>query len=229
MKTDISIILDRSGSMAACMQATIAGYNKFLRGQKEEKSTDAQLSLYQFDNVYETVHECVPIVNAWELNALVYQPRGSTALYDAIVRTIDDTGKRLAAMPISQRPDQVVVVIITDGFENASKHGAEDVRKRIKLQTETYNWLFVFLGANQDAILGARELEIRTSGAANYVATPSGTGAMYGALHTNMRRLRSSGVTGQEVGTFTFFNGETHITSIDGNDPDATAGASTTN
>jgi hypothetical protein len=122
MKTgfaDITIVLDRSGSMGVVADDTIGGFNEFLKAQKVIPG-DAHLTLRQFDDVHDVVFS-KPLKDAPELTKETFQPRGYTALLDAIGMAIEDIGKRLDAMPEADKPDRVVVCIITDGAENASQ------------------------------------------------------------------------------------------------------------
>lgn len=158
--TDITVLLDRTGSMMEVAKDTVGGLNTFIEKQKEVPG-DAVFSLIQFDNInpYEVLDKCVPMK---EVNPLVqanYQPRGSTPLYDAMGTTIVSIGTRLAALPEADRPDKVVVVIITDGEENSSKeYNKEKIRELVKEQQEKYSWNFIFLGADFDAMATGNEL-----------------------------------------------------------------------
>ncbi len=114
------------------------------------------------------------------LDATTYLPRGSTALLDAIGRTIDDLGRRLAATPEPERPAKVIVSILTDGYENASqKYTQADIAARIRRQRDQYSWQFLFLGANQDAIATATKLSIAANDAATYQADAAGAKASF--------------------------------------------------
>lgn len=188
--TDINILLDRSGSMEETKGDTIGGFNRFLRDQRDVVG-EATLSLVQFDNVYEELAGAVPIGQARELTRETYLPRGSTALYDAICRMIDDTGKRLGAMAEGDRPSKVVFVIMTDGLENASrKHNSTDVSDRITKQRDTYKWEFVFIGANQDAIATGSKLGVPASHSMNYAASAAGTANAYAATSQRLSAVR---------------------------------------
>jgi hypothetical protein len=115
-------------------------------------------------------------------------PSGATALLDAACQLIDRTGRRLEAMPVAERPDRVLFVIITDGEENASSiHTVEDLKRRIEHQSSVYKWQFSFLGANMDAIKVAKAFGIPANFAATYRAAP-GVGAAVGAVMSNLVR-----------------------------------------
>ncbi len=192
--TDINIVLDRSGSMQSIKADTIGGFNAFLDQQKETPG-DATITLAQFDNVYEVVYRAIPLQKAPDLNDKTFVPRASTALLDAIGRTINETGVRLANMQECDRPSHVIFVILTDGEENSSREfTAQHINQLIRHQRETYKWEFVFLGANQDAITTANELGMSAGQAITYAASPQGTKAAFKSMSRNLSRFRGGDV-----------------------------------
>ena len=176
MKTEIAFILDRSGSMSSITWAGISGYNEFLAAQQatvddDGKPIPATFSLILFDHELLPVHDRQDIQTALPLNQETYQPRGSTALLDAIGITIDSIGSKLASTPEADRPSKVILAILTDGEENASQvYTMADIHQRIAHQSETYQWGFLFLGANQDAIATAARMGIQARQAATFAA-----------------------------------------------------------
>lgn len=176
MKTEIAFILDRSGSMSSMTQAAISGFNEFLRAQQVTLDDAGQplptsFTLVLFDHEYEVIHCRVPIISTPPLTSATYVPRGSTALLDAIGQTIDDLGVQLAALPEAERPAKVIVAILTDGEENASRrYSMDDINHRITHQTDQYSWEFLFLGANQDAIATAARMGIQAGSSATFAA-----------------------------------------------------------
>ena len=171
--TRIAVILDRSGSMASCVESTVAGFNSFI-GEQKKLPGDATVKMVQFDNEYEVVFD-KPLKDAPELTQKTFVPRGSTALLDAQGRTIIDLGNELDKMPESERPSKVIVVVITDGEENASKEfKVEKISEMIKHQRDVYGWDFVFLGANQDAVKVAATMNIPMGSAISYNASKAG-------------------------------------------------------
>ena len=172
--SDIICILDRSGSMESIRSDAIGGFNTFLADQKQQPG-EAYFTLVLFNHDYLLVHDHVPIAQAKPLDGRTYQPQGTTALLDAVGRTIDDVGNRLSGTPEPERPSKVIVAILTDGLENASKDYSRDrVAQMIKHQQEKYSWEFIFLAANQDAIATAREISIAAKDAMTFAATPDG-------------------------------------------------------
>jgi Mg-chelatase subunit ChlD len=137
--TQITIVLDRSGSMASVREATISGFNEFVDGQKAVPG-EARLTLILFDtkNAYEVVFDRA-LRDVPKLTAETYNPRGGTPLHDALGRAISEVGAKLSKMPEQERPGKVVVVTMTDGLENASQtYTAAQIAGMIKHQREAY-------------------------------------------------------------------------------------------
>ena len=188
--SEIAFVLDRSGSMKSCQQAAIEGFNQFLADQQKTDGL-AKLTLVLFDDEYLVPISSIPVEEVVSLTDDTYQPRGCTALLDAIGRTIDDLGQRFAALAEKDRPGQVIVAILTDGLENASQRFTwKEIAGKIKHQIDTYKWIFLFLGANQDAIATAANLSIAANNAASYVADAAGSKAGQAAFSRKMSALR---------------------------------------
>lgn len=193
--TRIAVILDRSGSMESLREATVAGFNGFVRSQLAVPGT-ASLKLVQFDDQYEVVFD-KPVAEVPELTQATFLPRGMTALLDAQGRTNEELGAELAAMDESQRPSKVMVLTLTDGLENSSKlFTLQRVADLVKHQREVYKWEFVYLGANQDAVKVAATMNIPAPMAMSYSANPEAVRksiASTGALFSRMRRGEKAG------------------------------------
>ena len=207
---DSNVILDRSGSMETIRNDVIGGFNTFLDKQKATPG-EGTISLYRFDDQYETVYQGVNLKDARNMTRDDLVPRNGTALYDAIGRTINSVGARLSALPESERPDQVLVMILTDGQENASKEfipkeqavpasldpnyfafrrisqahlvgrlpKSSVIAEMIKHQTEKYNWQFMFIGANMDAVLEGGAMGISASNSVTANANSASIGAVF--------------------------------------------------
>lgn len=189
--TDITVVLDRSGSMASVADDTIGGFNRFLDDQKKAPGT-ATLSLHQFDDVFETPIKAQDVKQVPDLTNKTFVPRGSTALLDAIGRSIGDTGSRLESVSENDRAEKVVFVIITDGHENASREFTnQKVFDMIQHQRDKYSWEFVFLGANQDAIKSAVNLGMSAKNSMTYASNAVGTRAAFQSASSNLRAFRS--------------------------------------
>lgn len=177
--TEICVILDRSGSMSNVQGKTIESFNTFIEEQKKVPG-EATISLVQFDHMYEPVYYNKNLQEVELLTDTTYKPRGMTKLYDAIGKTIIDLGKKLEAKPESDRPNKVIVVILTDGQENDSKEFTnETIKKMIEAQTKVYSWEFLYLGANQDAIVEAGKMGINIHASVTYAANEVGTAAVF--------------------------------------------------
>jgi hypothetical protein len=188
--TEIAFVLDRSGSMQSMVEPAISGFNRLLHEQQQVPGS-ARFTLVLFDDAYEVPVKSVPIAEVVELDTSTFVPRGSTALLDAIGRTIDELGASLAATPEADRPGQVIVAILTDGMENASRQFTwQDISARIRHQTEQYDWKFLFLGANQDAIATAGRLSIQAADSSNFAMHSASYGAVNDALGRKMKAIR---------------------------------------
>jgi hypothetical protein len=154
-KIYIAIVLDRSGSMQDCAKEAIGGFNRILEDQKKIPGITL-ITLAQFDDIYELLHDGVPMEKVEPLTDKTFVPRGMTALCDAMGKTIVSIGEKLAAMPESERPAKVIMVTITDGCENASKeYNQPRIKKMIEEQTKVYSWEFVFVGSEPKAVADA--------------------------------------------------------------------------
>lgn len=183
MKKDLSqiiIVLDRSGSMASVQDATISGFNEFINRQRHLPG-EAMVMAVKFDDQYEPLYDG-PLAEIPPLDRNSFVPRGMTALHDAIGRTIDEAGRRLAAMPEHERPEKIIFMILTDGLENASKEFTrEKIADMVRHQREKYSWEFIFLGANQDAVLVGSGFNIPQHATMTYAASPAAVRATMAA------------------------------------------------
>lgn len=191
---DVTVVLDRSGSMAACKSDAEGGLNAFVEEQKKGPGK-ATYTLVQFDGEYEVVHKGIDIQ---AVGPFTLSPRGSTALLDAVGRAIVETGDRIKAMPEGDRPGLVVFAILTDGEENASREYTNaKVREMISHQQDVYKWQFTFLGANQDAFAAAGAIGIARSATMNYSQAKTAGGFV--GLTGNVMRMRAMASAGDEV------------------------------
>ncbi|MDQ2085168.1 VWA domain-containing protein [Herbivorax sp. ANBcel31] len=176
--TEIIFLLDRSGSMAGLESETISGFNNFIENQNRVKAKTI-ITTVLFDNMYEILLNGVLSSDA-KISNKDYYVRGSTALLDAVGKTIVDVGVRLSKTKESERPGKVVFVITTDGLENASKeYTYEKVKDLISHQSVKYGWEFIFLGANIDSAKEAESIGIDKNKSYNYDTTEEGTKRMY--------------------------------------------------
>jgi len=195
--TEIIAILDRSGSMHSLVTDTIGGFNAFLAEQKKATGK-AKLTLVQFDDKYQIDYDGVDVQSVKDLNEQTYQPRGSTALFDAVGKTIVTVGERLSKLKEEERPGQVIFLIITDGMENASKEFTDrtKISDMVKHQTEKYSWTFTFLGGGDSAFSQAQSMGIHAANAYNYSANAAGTSNLYRNVSKGVSRRRQESAKG---------------------------------
>jgi uncharacterized protein YegL len=190
--TELVFILDRSGSMNGLEMDTIGGFNSLLEKQKVEKGK-ALVTTVLFDDNYELLHDRINIKGIKPITSREYYVRGTTALLDAVGRTIQKIVNAQKTTSPGEQAENVMFVIITDGMENASReYGYDRVRKMINYQTAEYGWEFLFLGANIDAVETAEHFGISRDRATNYNPDGEGTRLNYEVLNdtVSMKRTR---------------------------------------
>lgn len=193
--TFIAAVLDRSGSMQSVQQKTISAFNNFVKDQKEAPGK-ALISLALFDDIYELIWDGKQLENAPTLTDKEYFARGSTALNDSVAKLINDVGAKLNSMPEQARPGKVLILIMTDGLENASKEfpgdaGRARVAQMIEHQRMKYSWEFMFIGANLNARVTAQQFNIQQKNAIQYDPNQIGTSNALFAASAGTRAYRS--------------------------------------
>ena len=185
---ELVFILDRSGSMGGLESDTIGGYNSMLSKQKKEKTGKVSVTTVLFDDQYELLYNQVPIEKVSPMTEEEYYVRGSTALLDAIGKTVMQVKANQDKKEIK---DKVLFVIITDGMENASReYRADQIKKLIEERKEKDNWEFLFLGANIDAIGAAQNIGIDSSRAVRFKSDKKGTAKNYEVLNEAIKEIR---------------------------------------
>ena len=182
----ICFVLDESGSMYNSIDDVIGGFQKLIDEQKGEKNGECIISLYRFSGTVKKDYIGKPVN---EVPKLYYSPGGCTAMNDGVGTAIDEIGKWLSDMNESERPSKNIIVIMTDGQENASKeYNFDTVKAKIKHQEEKYSWTFVYMGTNLQDLKDANRLGIKmrsVSGSRNIAAN-------YSHIDTYAKALRSS-------------------------------------
>jgi hypothetical protein len=192
--TDITMVIDRSGSMQQRREDAEGGVNAFIQAQAEEPG-EALLSLIQFDTEYEIIHRGLPIDEVPEYRL---DPRGMTALLDAVGRAINETKIRHGELGKAKQPGLVVFVITTDGLENSSVEFTKtQIKDMIEEQQNKHGWTFTFLGANQDAFAEAGALGMKRGAVADY--SMDKVGKAYEMTSRKVSRMRAQQRSGQEV------------------------------
>jgi len=187
--TEIIFLLDRSGSMAGLESDTVGGFNAFVKKQCELDG-DTILTTVLFDDEYEVLWNGIDAREV-KLTEKEYFVRGTTALLDAIGKSILDVGIRLSKTREDRRSGKVIFVITTDGMENASREFTyEKVKEMIRHQQEKYNWEFIFMGANIDAAKEADSLGIDIENSYNFEASHKGVENMYDMISESITEKR---------------------------------------
>jgi uncharacterized protein YegL len=190
--TELVFILDRSGSMSGLESDTIGGYNALLQKQKKEVG-EAVITAVLFDDKYELLHDRINLRGIDSITDKEYFVRGSTALLDAVGKTISKIGNAQKHTVEDERAEHVMFVITTDGMENASREfNYEKIRQMIEHQKSKYGWEFIFLGANIDAIDTAERFGISKDRATNYNADSEGTLLNYEVISETVSCMRAS-------------------------------------
>lgn len=187
---ELVFILDRSGSMSGLESDTIGGFNSMLDKQKQTPG-EAIVSTVLFDDAFEVLHNRKTISEIKPITQEEYFVRGSTALLDAIGRSIVKMVNVYRKLHEDEKPEKTVFIITTDGMENASREFTRSqIKEMIEYQKEKFNWEFIFLGANIDAISTARDYGIREDRVANYHSDKKGTQLNYKVISETISELR---------------------------------------
>jgi hypothetical protein len=186
--TLIAALLDRSGSMEDCKKATESGFDEMMARHRSEPGK-AVVTLAVFDDEYENVFANLPVAQVPPLSLV---PRHMTAMLDAIGRFVTEIGKHLDRQDEASRPGTVICLIMTDGLENASQEWSwKRVKTLITQQREKYNWSFVFLGANIDAVEIGSRIGIPLATSMTYNTDDDGVSAVYEVVGREMAGRRS--------------------------------------
>lgn len=191
--TELVFILDKSGSMAGLEKDTIGGFNSMISDQQKEEG-DAIVSTVFFSHSTEVVHDRVDIQSVKELIKKDYKVGGSTALLDAVAKSIKHIASVHKYIREEDVPEKTMFVITTDGEENSStKYTLDDVKKMIEDKKENCGWKFVFIGANIDAFAEGSKMGIDTDCICNYELNE--TPKMYYGMSCAIKNYRKTGST----------------------------------
>jgi len=202
--TEIVVVVDKSGSMETIRRDTIGGFNAFLKSQKEEEG-EATITLVLFDTTYNVIYQSIPIQSAAELTEKTYVPNGGTALYDAFGQAMKMTKKRIESLPEEEKPSKVIFAVLTDGEENASKLlNKENQRKYTKSiifeKVQSYQemgWVFIYLGANQDAMQVGTGMGFSANNTVSYEANSRGMAATMDSVSKYTKMYRTTNLSSQ--------------------------------
>lgn len=187
-RTDIICILDRSGSVSSIIDDMIGGFNTFIEDQKKVDG-ECYVTVALFDDMYELLYDNVELSKVKPITREEWTPRGMTALYDAIGKTVNTLeAKHLTS---ESKPDKVLVCIVTDGFENHSREfKLEDIKSIIK-RKEADKWAFLYLAANQDAFGVGKSMGFSGGNTLSFSASAEGASFMNASFSDSAKYYRS--------------------------------------
>lgn len=192
---NISVVLDRSGSMTAIADDIVGGLNEFLGRQRDEDG-EARFTVAQFDDrdPFEVLVDAVPTREVTDLDRAAYQPRGATPLYDAVGSMIarvdaDVATRRQAGLD----EDDQLMVVVTDGLENASREHTRASVFEMIADRRRQGWSFLFLGADQDSYASGEAMAVAAGNIANWEKSKDGTTKMWRDVsHSTREYLKRS-------------------------------------
>jgi len=198
--TEIVMVVDKSGSMHSIQNDTIGGFNTFLKQQKEVEG-EANITLVLFDTTHNVVYQNIPIQSAAELNESTYVPGGGTALYDAFGEAMKLTKKRIKELSEDEKPEKVIFAVLTDGEENSSrlvnkegirKYTKDKIFEKVNRYQEKDGWVFIYLGANQDAMAVGSSMGFTANNTVSYMADERGISASMNSMSSYTTNFRKS-------------------------------------
>jgi uncharacterized protein YegL len=191
--TEIICIIDRSGSMQDIRDDAIGSFNAFLEEQKKADE-NILITIALFDDQYDLIHNGVKISKVKPFTTSSYVPRGSTALYDAIGRTIAGIDARLSETNGVNRDENITIAILTDGQENSSREfSREQILKIIEDRTEKRGWDFIYLSADPKAFDDARGIGIKRSNVMCFTKDSEGIACACSSMSKAMEFKRKGG------------------------------------
>ena len=189
--TELVFILDRSGSMRGLVKDTIGGFNGMIDKQKTETG-NAFVTTILFDDKIETLHDRIDLEKIQPLTDKDYFVRGSTALLDAVGKTINHVSQIYKYIRPEDVPSKTMFIITTDGMENSSREFNYAKIKSLIEEKQKLGWEFIFIGANMDAVTEGAKFGIAAERAVNYHADKIGTGNLFEAVSASVSEMRNS-------------------------------------
>ena len=186
--TEIACIIDMSGSMTPIRNDAIGGFNTFLQDQ-QRLPDKANMTTVLFDDQYILLNDGVDVQKVKPLNSKTYVPRGSTALYDAIGRTINAIDARVSG----KKDQKAIVAILTDGQENASREFHKAKIMDLIKDREKAGWMFIYLSASASAFADASAIGISSANTMPFSHDSRGTNKAYCSMSYSASNYRSSG------------------------------------
>lgn len=192
-RSKVWMLLDRSGSMGGLEQAVVQGVNRFITEQAIEPGK-CRLTIAQFDSddPFEVLVDDVSVQKADPHALEQYQPRALTPLLDSVGRLIGCADHRVKQRSkAGKKPEDQTIVIVTDGYENASTdYSVSDIHNLITKRREQ-GWAFVFMGANQDSYGESARLGVDPRSVQNFEASDEGVDEAFASVSRAQRERRT--------------------------------------
>ena len=191
----VSVVLDRSGSMASISDDVVGGFNTFLAEQRKQEG-GGRVTLVQFDgqDPFEVLIDGEGLDTVGDLDPARYIPRGNTPLYDAVGRMIAKIDAEILVRADAGEPiEDQVVVIVTDGYENASREFSGKMLSELIEVRKGRTWAFVFLGADESTYKEGEAMGVSSANTAQWDATGEGTAAMFSHVSQATSSYRAMG------------------------------------
>ena len=216
--TELVVVVDKSGSMGSVRNDAIGGFNVFLDAQKKAPG-DARMTIVLFDTTFAFYAANVDVQSVKNFDDTSYVPNGGTALYDAVGKTIDEIGKKLAAMKEEDRPAKVIFAILTDGEENSShSYSGGKVKDMIAKQRDVYKWDFVFLAAGEGAFKEAEAMGMARGKMMKFANSGENQSKSYDSLTSYVSNSR-----GMDASSYALFSKSVNLQSAFDGTEDLTA------
>lgn len=192
--TLLAVLADKSGSMHICKDDSEGGLNNLIEEQRALPGK-LELAVAEFDTIYHISRDLGLLTKAYHYTL---RPGGGTALLDAMGRYISEIGEQLAARPESKRPGKVIMLVVTDGQENSSREWTyTQVQELVERQKNNYQWEFIFLGANMDAVSEGSKIGVGAASSLTYNANDGV--AIQNAYSATSSNITNSRLTGASV------------------------------
>ncbi|RLD07555.1 MAG: hypothetical protein DRI65_04440 [Chloroflexota bacterium] len=190
-KTEIVCVIDNSGSMGLIKTDAIGGFNQFIEDQRKVEG-EAVVSIYLFNQGVTQIADCMDLEDVELLTEDTYTTSGMTAMNDALGKAMDETGNRILKTKADKRPEKVIFCVLTDGEENAStEYTLTHVKDQIRHRRVNFEWEFVFLAANQDALETAKDYAFSPKSSFNFEASAEGVRDAYANMSSYVTTARS--------------------------------------
>jgi uncharacterized protein YegL len=190
-KTEIVCVIDNSGSMGLIKTDAIGGFNQFIEDQRKVEG-EAVVSIYLFNQGVTQIADCMDLEDVELLTEDTYTTSGMTAMNDALGKAMDETGNRILKTKAAKRPEKVIFCVLTDGEENAStEYTLTHVKDQIRHRRVNFEWEFVFLAANQNALETAKDYAFSPKSSFNFEASAKGVRDAYANMSSYVTTARS--------------------------------------